>query len=335
MSQSQGLSSLAGAVSLRCASKPQGTEATPNPLPSKEWWKLSLDITEQNQRSCDEEINVLKRSVQKQLLSIMKCAGEPFTHSKGQTLLKEGDANATLYLIESGICEVSVMLGAVRTPKGVEGGVPTVVAKLSTDDVVGEISFVLGCPASATVTVSSECAAFRKIEMKECVRLLESAGIKAKDLLKQIAFKLAEKLDLTNNAKLAQMQLQKERQDRLQSQALCAKTNEDDFDAVDSTVSIRLSVYKSMFDKYDENSNGTICTSECKKILRDCGVVYNPRVLEAMIARYDASGKGNLEFDEFARLIEGVSSEKAQVSVTLVFVTFHSVSEQSHRKRLC
>jgi CRP-like cAMP-binding protein len=333
MGQSQGLS-LAGAVCLRCALKPKATEALPSPLPTKDWWKLAIDITDQNQRSCDEEFSILKQSVQKQLLAIMKCAGEPFTYSKGQILLKEGDTNATLYMIESGICEVSVMLGAVRTTIGVKGGIPTVVAKLSTDDVVGEISFVLGCPASATVTVSSECAAFRKIEMKDCARLLDSAGIKAKDLLKQIAFKLSEKLELADNSKLSQLQLQKERQDRAQALALSAKIGDCDFDPSALKASIRYSVYKCMFDKFDAHSSGSISISECKNVFRECGVECNPKILQVMIARYDANENGQIEFDEFMRLIEDVSSEKAQVRKALDSESFHIIF-MCYRKRPC
>ncbi len=292
--------------------------ALPSPLPSKEWWKLAIDIIDQNQRSCEEEVNILKRSVQKQLLAIMKCAGEPFTFSKGQILLKEGETNATLYMIESGVCEVSVMLGAVRTAIGVEGGIPTVVAKLSIDDVLGEISFVLGYPASATVTVSSECAAFRKIEMRHCARLLDSAGIKAKDLLKLIAFKLAEKLEIANNAKLSQLELQKERKDRAQALTLSTKISDRDFDPTALKASIRHSVYKRMFDKFDALSSGSISTSECKNVLQECGIEYNPKILQMMVARYDANGNGKIEFDEFMQLIEGVSSEKAQVRLWIL-----------------
>ena len=310
MGQSQNvLSSLGRAICLRCASKPPVTQSSPNPLPAKDWWKLAIEISEQNERSHHEEFNSLKRSVQMQLLTILKSAGEPFTCSKGQTLIKEGEINSTLYLIETGKCDVSVMLGAVRTAVGVEGGVSTSVAELSADDIIGEISFVLGCPASATVSISSEFVAIRKMEMTHCARLLESSGFKAKDLLKQIAFKLAEKLDLKSNAKLARLQLQQERQKRSTKSPI----KEMALDQVDLTASIRLATYKRMFDDYDTNSSGAICTSECKNILRDCGIEYNSEVLEVMIERYDANGNGEIEFDEFMRLIDGISSEKAQV----------------------
>jgi CRP-like cAMP-binding protein len=317
-------STVVSAICLRCSSRPESTEALPNPLPSKEWWKLIMDITEQNRRSCEQESTKLQRSLEEALMTIMKCAGEQSMYSKGQILLKEGDVNSTMYLIESGLCEVSIMLGAVKTAKGIDGGVPTVVAKLSTDDILGEISFILGCQASATVTVASHGAALRKIDMKTCEQLLKKGGFKAKDLLLQIAFKLAGKLVISNNTKLAQLKLQKERQERamlaleMQSDAVKAQKKLEqqgkEIKPVESLASIRLTTYKKMFDKYDKDSKGHVSASECRLILSDCGVECTSEILETMIDRYDSDGSGEIEFNEFLRMIEGISASAAQVS---------------------
>jgi CRP-like cAMP-binding protein len=317
MGQSQELSLLTGAICLRCASKPNVTKSIPNPSPSKDWWKLILEFTEQNQNSRDEKVDSLKRDVDKAILDIMNCA-ELFTYSKGQILLKEGDSNSTLYFIAFGSCDVSIMLGVVKTAAGIEGGVPTVIAKLSAGDVVGEISFVLGSPASATVTVSSEFAQLRKIEMKHCAQLLRTAGFKSSELIKQITFKLAQKLDISDNAKLSQVKLQKERHERKKKQLLDLdspqKFSAENLFEGDSETSIRLATFKQMFDKYDKESSGSINTSKCKLIFQDCKIAHNTEYLEQMMARYDSDASGSIDFDEFLRLIEGLSSEKAQVS---------------------
>ena len=318
MGQSQGLTLLTGAVCLRCASKPKATKYISNPPPSKDWWKLILEVNERNQHSCHEKVDSLKRDVEQALLNIMKCAGEPLTYSKGQILLREGETNSTLYLIVFGSCDVSIILGAVKTAAGIEGGVSTVIAKLSTDDITGEISFVLGLPASATVTVSSECAQLRKIDMINCAQLLRTAGFKSSELIKQIAFKLAEKLEISNNAKLSQLKLQKERYERKKMQLLDLDTPHElsakDLFKEDSETSIRLATFKCMFDKYDKDCSGSIFASECKLIFQDCNIAHNAMYLEEMMARYDSDASGTIEFEEFLRLFAGMSSEKAQVS---------------------
>jgi CRP-like cAMP-binding protein len=317
MGQSQGLALLTGAVCLRCASKPKATKLISNPPPSKDWWKLILEVNERNQHSCREKVDSLKRDVEQALLKIMKSAGEPLTYSKGHILLREGEVNSTLYLIVFGSCDVSIMLGAVKTAAGIEGGVSTVIAKLSSDDVFGEISFVLGSPASATVTVSSESANLRKIDMTQCAQLLRTAGFKPSELIKQIAFKLAEKLEISNNTKLSQLKLQKERHERKKTQLDLDTPHElsaKDLFKEDSETSIRLATFKCMFDKYDKNCSGSIFASECKLIFQDCNIAHDAMYLEEMMARYDSDASGTIEFEEFLRLIAGMSSEKSQVS---------------------
>ncbi|XP_019616305.1 PREDICTED: calmodulin-like protein 3 [Branchiostoma belcheri] len=60
---------------------------------------------------------------------------------------------------------------------------------------------------------------------------------------------------------------------------------------------------KAVFEKYDVNQDGTMCSKELEAALKDMEISASPEFLKEIMAQYDKDKNGSLEFHEFKKVI--------------------------------
>ncbi len=84
-------------------------------------------------------------------LKLLAFTAKRLTFTNGQNLFRQGDMGDCAYVLIDGTADV-----AVDTPSG-----PMIVAKLGSNDFVGEIAILCDVPRTATVTATSELTTMR------------------------------------------------------------------------------------------------------------------------------------------------------------------------------
>ncbi|WP_263772704.1 cyclic nucleotide-binding domain-containing protein [Propionivibrio soli] len=110
------------------------------------------------------------------------------THLAGEIVLGEGRETRGIYVIRS---------GRVRVEKR-SGKTPYLVTALAPGEVFGEVSFVDGQPASATV-IATEPSEIDVLEKADVLSLLVSVPGLASRFYQSVALKLAERLRATTD----------------------------------------------------------------------------------------------------------------------------------------
>jgi len=105
--------------------------------------------------SIEQEVEILRKiplfaNIDPAKLKLMCFASERLTFKEGQSLFDQGDSADSAYIIVAGAADVIVTTGK-----------PSVVAKVATNDIVGEIAILCDVPRTATVTATSELIALK------------------------------------------------------------------------------------------------------------------------------------------------------------------------------
>ena len=66
----------------------------------------------------------------------------------------------------------------------------------------------------------------------------------------------------------------------------------------------KLAEYKEAFDMFDRNKKGTLSIGDITKIMRNFGYPMTKEEARSMISNVDASGDGEVDFEEFVMLME-------------------------------
>lgn len=103
----------------------------------------------------------------------------------GEVIVKQGEAGESCYIVKSGVCEVSVILGDQETP--------LVVATLEAGQWFGEEALLVQGPRNATVTAASDSVLMR-LSVEDFDELLK------KPLVDKLSFTMAED-DVRNGAR--------------------------------------------------------------------------------------------------------------------------------------
>lgn len=101
--------------------------------------------------SLGQEVDVLRRvplfaKIDPAKLKLMAFASERMTYKPGQAVMRQGDPGDAAYVILQGEADVIV--------DGKNG--PLVVAKVGTNDIIGDIAILIDIPRTATVSATSE-----------------------------------------------------------------------------------------------------------------------------------------------------------------------------------
>ena len=70
--------------------------------------------------------------------------------------------------------------------------------------------------------------------------------------------------------------------------------------------SVHLAELSEVFDLFDRDGDGTICTNELKVLFRCFGMKLNDEQIGAIAEEFDADGSGEIEFDEFCEMMSKV-----------------------------
>ncbi|KAI8489634.1 hypothetical protein Bbelb_325400 [Branchiostoma belcheri] len=68
---------------------------------------------------------------------------------------------------------------------------------------------------------------------------------------------------------------------------------------------------KAVFEKYDINQDGTMCSKELEAALKDMEITASPEFLKEIMAQYDKDKNGSLEFHEFKKVIADMKAIQA------------------------
>ncbi|MES1922360.1 calmodulin-like 3 [Bonamia ostreae] len=80
---------------------------------------------------------------------------------------------------------------------------------------------------------------------------------------------------------------------------------------------------KEAFELFDKNGDGTISALELGQVLRSLGQNPTESELNDMISEFDSNGKGNIDFEDFKRIISTHKSEfSAKSNVKEAFKAF-------------
>ena len=100
--------------------------------------------------SIEQEVEILRKiplftNIDPAKLKLMCFASERLIFQEGQSLFDQGDSGDAAYIIVAGTADV-----IVTTDK------PSVVAKVTKNDIIGEIAILCDVPRTATVTATTE-----------------------------------------------------------------------------------------------------------------------------------------------------------------------------------
>jgi Ca2+-binding EF-hand superfamily protein len=66
---------------------------------------------------------------------------------------------------------------------------------------------------------------------------------------------------------------------------------------------------KAVFDHFDLDKSGKICTSEMVEVLNRCGLAVSKQDCDELISQFDQNLDKEMDWDEFAHFIEYVHSK--------------------------
>ena len=81
----------------------------------------------------------------------------------------------------------------------------------------------------------------------------------------------------------------------------------------------KLAEYKEAFDMFDKKNKGTITIGDITKIMRNFGYPLSKEEARSMISNVDASGDGEVDFEEFVMLMEKQINNLGEDPVLLAF----------------
>ena len=93
--------------------------------------------------------------------------------------------------------------------------------------------------------------------------------------------------------------------------------------SLDATLT--LEQIREMFDFYDKDKGGTICSNELQQLCEDLGVKLGTVELTAAMRELDCDGSGEIEFEEFYRWFSSSKNIAEKLAATKV----------RHRHRAC
>jgi CRP-like cAMP-binding protein len=139
--------------------------------------------------SLNEEVDLLRKiplfaKIDPSKLKLLAFTSERLTFGAGQELFHQGDVGDTAYIIINGEADV-----LVDTPTG-----ELAVAKLTQNDLVGEIAILINVPRTATVRAASELTTLA-ISKDQFFRMIGEFP----DMAVEIMRELAQRLERTTN----------------------------------------------------------------------------------------------------------------------------------------